>query len=296
LRLPDRFVALLDLRSRSRSSGGAKLLGAAIALCIIAVAVAMGDLPARDDIRPAWIPVAAACAVATIVANSIEFRMMGTFVGSTIGFVPALRVSTMSSAANILPIPGAALVKIQALRREAVGLGPATAATVGVGLIWVGTGFLLTALLAFAAGRVGFGLSTAAGAAASLGAGYLLVPKVSNRHWRDVSLLVVFEIAATGLTILRLFATLGALGGSSWTQAAALALTGIISTAVAIFPGGLGVREALSAGIAGFVDLDPGLAVVVVALDRVISLAVLAAMAGAVAANARRQAVPVESP
>jgi hypothetical protein len=294
VRPPHRLVALLEARTRSSPSRGAKLLGAAIALGAIGAAVAAGDLPPFRDLQLLWLPVVAALAVATIVVNAFEFRIMGSFVGSTIGVLPAVRVSAMSSAANILPVPGAAIVKIQALRREAVDLRPATAATVGVGMIWVGTGFLLTSVLAMASSRFAFGLGTAAGAATALVLGFLFVPKVTDRPLRRVSRLTLFEIAATGVTTLRLFAALAALGGSSWTQAAALALTGIVSTAVGIFPGGLGVREALSAGIAGFVGLDAGLAVVIVAVDRVVSHAVLAAIAGAIVVTDRRVPDPVQ--
>jgi len=280
----ERLVNALASRSKWVSSGGPKVLGAAIALFAVGVALTVGDVPARSSLRMVWLVPAALLSLATLVINGYEFRIIAAFVGRKIGAWRSIRVSAMSSAANVLPIPGAAIVKIQALRGEDVRFRPAASATAAVGLIWIGTGFILTAVLALFDGRTTFGAGCLAGAVACMAAAVILIPDRDARIWRRVANVVVFEAAATGMTTVRLFTVAAVLGtGSGWTQAAALALIGILSTATGIFPGGLGIRELLSAAVAGFVGLDVSIAVLIAALDRIVSYATLGLVVAGIA-------------
>ena len=87
-------------------------------------------------------------------------------------------------------------------------------------------------------------------------------------------------------TTARLTLILAALGyGLSVSDAAALAAAGIVASAAGLFPGGLGLRELLSGVAAGVVGLDPAVGVVVAAVDRLVTLAVLAVVSAVLVAT-----------
>ena len=58
-------------------------------------------------------------------------------------------------------------------------------------------------------------------------------------------------------------------------QALALTVSGAIASAAGIFPAGLGLREAMSAGVAALVDLPASVGFVAASIDRVLGLVVL---------------------
>jgi len=58
-------------------------------------------------------------------------------------------------------------------------------------------------------------------------------------------------------------------------DAMALALAATVSSAIGLFPGGLGIRELLSAAVAGLTGFDPAVGLVVSAVDRIVVLVVV---------------------
>jgi hypothetical protein len=70
-------------------------------------------------------------------------------------------------------------------------------------------------------------------------------------------------------------------------QVAALTISVVTASALGILPGGFGLRELAGAAIAPLVGLPAAVGVLVVAVDRLIGLPVLAAMAGGLATASR---------
>jgi uncharacterized membrane protein YbhN (UPF0104 family) len=68
-------------------------------------------------------------------------------------------------------------------------------------------------------------------------------------------------------------------------QALALSLAGSLGSAVGFLPAGLGVREVLAAGIGPLVGLPAAVSLVATAVDRVLGLVVLAAIAAVLVAT-----------
>jgi uncharacterized protein (TIRG00374 family) len=95
------------------------------------------------------------------------------------------------------------------------------------------------------------------------------------------------EVGSVACATLRIVLLLAALGHDpSAPDAAALAAAGIVASAVGLFPGGLGLRELLSGLTAEAVGLDPSLAVVVAALDRLVTIVVVGTASAALGALA----------
>ena len=101
-----------------------------------------------DEIR--WVPMLIAALVGvplTLVANTFEYLLSARMLHHRMRFLPALQLTTMSTAANLLPIPGAFLVRVQGLRTMGSRYGRALASTAVVGLVWIGVSALMAAIL-----------------------------------------------------------------------------------------------------------------------------------------------------
>ena len=81
------------------------------------------------------------------------------------------------------------------------------------------------------------------------------------------------KVALVTVDALRMFLCLNALGVAIvFDQAAALAVAGVVGNAVSIVPAGLGIREAVSAGLAPLVGLSAGMAFLAAALNHLLGL------------------------
>ena len=89
--------------------------------------------------------------------------------------------------------------------------------------------------------------------------------------------MLLLELVGVALSAARVFCIIAALGfDASWTAGAMLSSAGVVATAAGLFPGGLGLRELLSAGLSPIVGLTAATGAVISAIDRVLNLVVLA--------------------
>jgi hypothetical protein len=187
----------------------------------------------------------------------------------------------LSTAANLLPIPGAVLVRSRALRQRGTGIGSALAVTAAIGVAWVGVTALLAGGLQVVLGDAALGAAVLAGGALALAGAWLVVARTRGvtLAGADVATVLAVEGVAVFVAGGRLLLTLWGLGYSaSVTQGVALSLAGSLGSAVGFLPAGLGVREVLAAGIGPIVGLPAAVSLVATAVDRLLGLVVLAAV------------------
>jgi hypothetical protein len=100
----------------------------------------------------------------------------------------------------------------------------------------------------------------------------------SSNDWRRISIRVlIIEFLSVSIDCVRLYFVVKAIGGSaSFVAATALSFANVISTAVGIFPAGLGIREALSALVGVAAGLSETLSVTTAVADRIVVLLGLA--------------------
>jgi uncharacterized membrane protein YbhN (UPF0104 family) len=220
----------------------------------------------------------------TAMTNAGEYWITARAAGATLRPMVALRTTILATAANLLPLPGGPLVRIQALRSEGIGTGASTQVTAAAGTSWVAVAALL------AAGG-GVAVEAPAGATAMLATLGIVVGAVSvtllrratvqRVGWQRVLLqLVAVEVASVAISAVRLYLLLLAIGAPARASSAlVLALAGVLATAVGIVPAGLGVREGLSALLAVAVALPAATGLAVSLLDRVVGLLVAAPVA-----------------
>jgi uncharacterized membrane protein YbhN (UPF0104 family) len=228
----------------------------------------------------------------TLVLNAAEYQVTAAILGYRVPFVPALRIGVLATAANMLPIPGAVLVRASAIRKLGASYGKIALSAGIVATCFIGTVCLLAGGVLVASGQLGVGWPLA-------GAGLLLLvfalaTLVAERGPRQgVRLLFAAGARATGAILVkavRLYLILVALGYEAGvTQALTLTLAAVVVTALGFFPGGLGAAEVLSAALSPLVGLSAAVGFVASAVDRLISMFGLAVITGGVLLLDRRR-------
>jgi hypothetical protein len=255
-------------------------------LVIAGVAVAVGMVWSIRTLQIGWadlrlLPLLAALLLitpATILLNGAELKVMTAIVArgdQRLAWRTALRATVVATAANLLPIPGGALVRIAAVRSVGVRTTSATAINlVGAGA-WVAAGLLIAAVAGLTVAPWG-----AVGLAAGLGlAGVAIVLAMLHRlsedgaTWWSTGALFLVEAATAIVHGLRLWLVLLALGVEvSIRQGLALGAGAPLAAAAGVFPSGLGLAEALTAVIAPIVALPAAAGFAATALGRVVGL------------------------
>lgn len=228
----------------------------------------------------------------TLVLNAAEYQVTAAILGYRVPFVPALRIGVLATAANMLPIPGAVLVRARAIRKLGASYGKIALSAGIVATCFIGTVCLLAGGVLVASGQLGVGWPLA-------GAGLLLLvfalaTLVAERGPRQgVRLLFAAGARATGAILVkavRIYLVLVALGYEAGvTQALTLTLAAVVVTALGFFPGGLGAAEVLSAALSPLVGLSAAVGFVASAVDRLISMFGLAVITASVLLFDRRR-------
>jgi uncharacterized membrane protein YbhN (UPF0104 family) len=281
---------LLRYRSAVAGVGERRLLLIAVVLFLVASAIGAANLPpVETSVRwPVLLLVPLIGVPATVATNAWEYSVTARLLGYRIPPPDAARVSVLSTAANLLPIPGAVLVRSRALHQRGTGMGSALSITTAIGIAWVGVTAVLAGGLQLVVGEPALGVVVLVGGLVVLGLAGLLAARTKGVALRrsDVGTVLVVEVVAVLVAASRLQLVLWGLGYSPGAdQSLALSLAGSLGSAVGFLPAGLGVREVLAAGIGPIVGLPAAVSLVATAVDRVLGLVVLAAIAGVLVAT-----------
>lgn len=222
----------------------------------------------------------------TLLGNTMEYLLSARILRHRVALTPALRLTVLSAAANLLPVPGSFLVRVQGLRAMGSRYGSALGATAIIGLAWIGLSATLAGALLVpsrswaAAALVGAGLPILVVAHA-----WLRRAVAAPRERRRLgALIIAVEAFAVIMDAVRLYLVLMALGiEATWGQALVLAVSSSLAAASGILPGGFGLREAIAAFLAPLVGLPASAGFVVTAINRIIGIVTLAPAAVALA-------------
>jgi uncharacterized membrane protein YbhN (UPF0104 family) len=221
---------------------------------------------------------------AAALVNAAEYVAAGRALRHHVGTLHAARVSIVASAANLLPIPGAVLVRARALRLLGSNYRKSLAVLGGIGLVWLATtGVMAGGVLLVDGEHLGLSLAfVGGGVLAGVGAYWLVrlpIGAADAHHW--FPRFVLIEIASVAIFAIRFTLVLNGLGfHTSWSQTFTITISTAAASAVGIFPGGLGLREVIAASLAPLVGLPAAVALFAVSVDRIIGLTVLAVMSG----------------
>lgn len=263
------------------------MLAAALVIFVAGSIVGTLGLPEREQ-DPRWELLAIVGLLGvplTLILNGAEYQVAAAIASYRVPFRAALRIGVLSTAANMLPIPGAMLVRAHAMRKLGASYGRIAVATGVVGLCFVGMTCGIASGVLLASREVVFG-GILAGAGLLLLAASLAMLAAERRPRAAIRLLSAAAARATGAILIkagRLYLILVAFGyDAGATQALTLTVAAVVATSLGFFPGGLGAAEALAAAFSPLVGLSAAVGFVVSAVDRLISLIGLAVVAGGV--------------
>src|SRR5579862_9594237 len=139
---PSLLTRILRARDKPRSPW---LMIVAVVLFLVFTVVAFRHLPHIDKpLRWELIVIAGLIVVPLItVLNALEFRLMAHLAEHHPPMLEILQVTILGSAANLLPVPGAVVVRLANLRKAGVRVTRGLNLTAIIGLTWVGSACLL---------------------------------------------------------------------------------------------------------------------------------------------------------
>ena len=299
-------LRLVDEKVRRRPSRRVEriLLGASFVAFVVVAVLAVENFPdVGTGIR--WevlLPVGIIGTLASLVFNATEFAVTARFVGQRIPMPRSMRVTIIGSAANLLPLPGGALVRVQALAADGARYRHSLTAAATIGVMSVGATFVVVGIAN--TGTAGAGVVLALVAIGlvviAVATAMLRTASDSRRATRFGLYFLVVEAAYAVMASLRLWLIFVGLGVHvSLPAAFALSGVGSIATAASFFPGELGVKEALVGLVSPLVGVPVAVGVIGAVVTRLFTFAVLAVassvlVVGDVARRSRRDEEPLE--
>ena len=286
--------ALLDrvLRAREGSQNPWLLIAALGAFIAFTILGFLALPPIDQPIRWELLVVAGLVCVPVIVAlNALEYRLMAHMAQHHPPMLEIVQITVMGSAANLLPMPGAVMVRLANLRKAGVRVTHGLNLTAIIGLAWLGTAGVLGGVVQLWS-HTAFALAALAIGSALLFIAVLMLSRALDTGTRVAGAveLLAIECAFILMQALRLFLVAAALRFDvSYGQAATLAIATVAAAAIGFLPSGPGAREGLAALLAPIVGLPAAVGVVITAVDRLVSLVVLSLFAAIVTYTTRRQ-------
>jgi hypothetical protein len=215
----------------------------------------------------------------TVAANALEFRLTARMVEAEVSFGQALEVSILGSAANLLPIPGALLVRVAQLRAGGIGARRGTSANLVVGLMWIGVAFVYAGSWLIASAQPGLGSAFVASGLAALGCSVILGRSL-GAGYRLLAWTLANKVSIVLIESIRVFLCFRVLGvAATYSQSAVLVVSSVVGSAISLVPAGLGVREVVSAALAPLVGVAAPVAFLGAVVSRVLEVVVLVPLA-----------------
>jgi uncharacterized membrane protein YbhN (UPF0104 family) len=300
-RLLRRGAAFADrVSARTESKRGRQITMVVSAVVFVgAMALGFGALPEGEHHLQWWaIVLTSVVGVPVLIAlNAVEYIASGRVLGHRIAVREAMPIAIYARAANLLPIPGAALVRMQALKREGSTYGRAASATMATALVWLGASLLVGGVflvpfhwvlaVAFLAGGIVVCLAAHAGVKA------IVARRPDEPHPRAAlqasALLLGVEVVMVTIRGLRFWLVMiGFDIGGSFAGAMVLPVAGVVASAIGFFPSGLGVREVISGGLSRLVGDTASSGLLASGLDRIVTLPVMAVLALGLAVTGKK--------
>ncbi len=265
--------------------------GLSIALFAVTIGFAIAHAPV-DLLNLAPAPLLAIFLLlipCTLLVNSLRIHVSSTALGTARGMAASVRAALLSSAANLLPLPGGAVVRVSHIAagdaNKLVSAGTVTVASIALSLA-----------IGLAGLSVSIGFRTRAGhfetiglfAAVCLAAATLvwLVRRIRPLH---ACQLTAIEFAAIATESARLWTCMAALHSTvSPPNAIALSLNTVIGSLFGLAPGGLGIRELVGASIAATMHISAATVIIAIALNRLLGMTFMALALSAEALRKRR--------
>ena len=226
------------------------------------------DLRWREFCWPLLVALVLFAGPATLTLNTVETELSAVIAGHRFGWARALRIAVLSTAANVLPLPGGPIVRAAALNIEGTGLKTSGGIIFAIALLWLGLSFLYAGLWLIVPHPVpGWGFSVF-GAVAGCTAVMMIRRITPDPRVALWALLLKSATVAVGLTRLTL-ALMTVQVTVTMAQVSVFAISGVAGASVSIIPAGLGVNESVAALLAPLAAIAPATAFLGVGISRI---------------------------
>ena len=257
--------------ARLQRKKGNRMLYAVAAMLFVASTVYAFREISGISLHWGWLGIAALLAPITLLLNGAEYEVAGRILGHRVRFAESFRIAVLSSAANLLPLPGSFLVKTEALKRKGSGYPAAGRANAALSAGWVTTSLLLAGAVLAVTGQLVIGVIFLVLATASAVITVLLIGRPASRWLPNGGRIAAVESGFVIVSSLRIYAVLHGIGvGATFPQSLVLALAGAMAALGAVFPAGLGLREVIAGALSPLVGLEIAAGVLCTAVDRLV--------------------------
>lgn len=268
-RAATRIVTKVDAHARNNRSIYTLI---ALLLFLVGISVSLTTTPiSLERLRPSPFLVNMLIgAPAALGVNALSLMISARILSLRVGFKLAFQTCSIASAASVLPIPASTYIHTTTLTRSGgsalasggitvlANLALFTLLMMASGLAWVPSAPILGIVLSVC----GLGSSLAI---------WLLIAKISNL--RIATLFLLLRASRAAILLGRLWLSFLMIGTPvNIIDAAVFSLAVSIGTSVSIVPAGLGISESLASIIAGTVGIDPAIAFIATASNRLVTL------------------------
>lgn len=205
-----------------------------------------------------------------LLVAGVTLQLSARALGLHLSLPAAVGTAAAANVAEMLPLPGGAMVRAAALMQ--VGAGVRDSATI-ITLTALLTLSMAVALSAFALAMLGHPVGWWLAAGSCVGAAAVTAWLYRSVPLGLLTAIVAIRFVTLGVSMCRLavsFATIGIAAGMA--QAALFTVATSLGSAVAIVPAGLGVNEAIAAALATLVATSSAAAFLAVGLNRAVDL------------------------
>lgn len=276
--VPALTMALFEQISRFRDKFAAHRRTLVVPLTIAALLLFIGGgwysvrtlLDAGMAIDPSGFAVLLALGPVSVLYAGVGLVLMARAAQTDVPIGKATVIASYATLAEVLPLPGGAIVRAGALVSGGVSVGKSSVLTLVLAGLWI-------SLAAAGSGLALLSHETSAtlplllvGLAGVFICGALLLRQAGVGV---TALTVIHRLSGMGLIALRLKLTFLSLGVSvALSDTLPFALANIAGSAASIAPSGLGISEVLAALVAGSVKVAPAAAFLAVGIDRLVCL------------------------
>jgi uncharacterized membrane protein YbhN (UPF0104 family) len=268
----------------------ATFVAAAIAFTAAIVTILRSHPELLESTDPVTLLAVVALVPLMVSLNAAEYRLSGRYIGLEIRWRKALEITVLGSAANMLPIPGAVLVRSAALAQHGSSLARGSGVTFAFAGSWIATACLYSGAFLWAVGQPHYGFPIVVVGGVALVAFCALTVFKYEQTLAMAGAALIIKLAVVACEAGQLFLCCQALGLEvTFADASAMQLSALAGSAFAIVPAGLGVREGVGALLAELIGLGRARGFLAVALNRVCNMAVLIPVALILSARDRRE-------
>ncbi len=261
-------------RLRNKAKTYRRPIGLASLLLFVGGIVWALDRIAIDwsDVDLTWLALVLLVLVpANLLVAAINLQLLARAVDQRIDGRTAIMVTAYGRVAELLPIPGAAIMRGAALMQAGASAADSARILAWSSVLTLGMAGLVAALpitvrLPLLAGALALGSAVLCAVSLRWLAGRLTGGQLAG--------MIGVRLGILATTVLRFWACFAALGyTASFFNTAVFVIGGTLTTLIGIAPGGLGISEGISAAIALTVGIPAALAFLTAALNRLLGLA-----------------------